>query len=79
LYVARFDDDGTGCGIELTRISGYTGYRFADQADVPINARLAADAVGVAKMDCPEWCTTDPVTGEIYYTLTSVGQRRGRP
>jgi secreted PhoX family phosphatase len=83
VYVARFDDDGTGRWIELTiadpRISDYSGYAFADQADVLINARLAADAVGATKMDRPEWCTTNPVNGEIYYTLTNNSNRKVSP
>ena len=83
LYVARFDAEGTGRWIELgiadPRISGYAGYRFADQADVLINARLAADAVGATKMDRPEWCTVNPANGEIYYTLTNNSNRKVAP
>lgn len=80
LYVAQFNADGSGRWIELAignpAISGYAGYRFADQADVLVNARLAADAVGATKMDRPEWCTVHPVTGEVYYTLTNNTSRR---
>jgi hypothetical protein len=80
LYVARFDADGSGEWIELTiadpRIAGFAAYRFADQADVLINARLAADAVGATKMDRPEWCTVNPANGEIYYTLTNNSNRK---
>jgi uncharacterized protein len=75
LYVAKFNADGSGEWIELTitdpRISGYTTYPFANQADVYINARHAADAVGATKMDRPEWGAVNPANGEIYMTLTN--------
>ncbi|MBL8692281.1 MAG: PhoX family phosphatase [Rhodospirillaceae bacterium] len=76
LYVAKFNADGTGEWIELRfgseRINANTpGYTFADQADVLINARIAADAVGATKMDRPEWGAVDPVTGEVYMTMTN--------
>ncbi|WP_298825269.1 PhoX family phosphatase [uncultured Piscinibacter sp.] len=83
LYVARFNDDGSGDWIELDiahpAIAAYAGYAFADQADVLVNARLAADAVGATKMDRPEWCAVHPVTGEIYYTLTNNSNRKVEP
>jgi secreted PhoX family phosphatase len=79
LYVAKFNADGAGQWIELNianaAIAGYATYTFADQADVLVNARLAADAVGATKMDRPEWCAVHPTTGEIYYTLTKNGNR----
>lgn len=75
LYVAKFNANGTGDWIELnisnTAIDNFATYNFANQADVIINARLAADAVGATKMDRPEWCSVHPTTGEIYYTLTN--------
>ncbi|MCW5662594.1 MAG: PhoX family phosphatase [Piscinibacter sp.] len=83
LYVARFNADGSGDWIELDianpAIAGYAGYAFADQADVLVNARLAADAVGATKMDRPEWCAVHPRTGEIYYTLTNNSNRKVQP
>lgn len=83
LFVARFNADGTGQWIELSidnpAIRTYATYAFADQADVVINARLAADAVGATKMDRPEWCGVHPATGEIYYTLTNNSNRRLEP
>ena len=83
LYVARFKADGTGEWVELSinnaQIKGYAGYAFADQADVCVNARLAADAVGATKMDRPEWCSVNPANGEIYYTLTNNSNRSVDP
>jgi uncharacterized protein len=81
LYAAKFNADGTGEWLELTiadpRISGYTTYAFANQADVFVNARHAADAVGATRMDRPEWGAVNPANGEIYMTLTnnSAGNR----
>ncbi len=83
LHVAVFNADGTGRWVALTidnpLISGYAGYAFADQGDVLVNARLAADAVGATKMDRPEWCAVHPVSGEIYYTLTNNSSRKLEP
>ena len=79
LYVAKFNADGTGQWLELTmadpKISGYTIYTFANQADVYMNARHAADAVGATKMDRPEWGTVNPANGEIYFSLTNNSSR----
>ena len=75
LYVAKFNADGTGTWLELSManplIAGYSTYAFADQADILVNARLAADAAGATKMDRPEWSSTHPTTGDIYFTLTN--------
>jgi secreted PhoX family phosphatase len=83
LYVAKFGADGRGSWVELhitnPAIAGYVPYGFADQADVLVNARLAADAVGATKMDRPEWCAVHPVTGEVYFTLTNNSARKLEP
>jgi len=74
LYVAKFHADGSGEWVELRHgAPGLAGskYPFADQADVLINSRLAADALGATKMDRPEWVGIDPVTGAVYLTLTN--------
>lgn len=75
LYVARFNADGSGDWLELKHGQNgldrtNTQYSFADQADVLINARLAADALGATKMDRPEWGAVNPANGEVYMTLT---------
>jgi secreted PhoX family phosphatase len=79
LYVARFNADGTGDWLKLdigeAAIAGYATYAFADQADVLVHARLAADAVGATKMDRPEWGAVNPLNGDVYMTLTNNSQR----
>lgn len=81
LYVAKLgagdttgDFMGTGEWILLDKTLNATlasNVNFATQADVLINTRLAADAVGATKMDRPEWITVHPKTGEVYCTLTN--------
>ncbi|WHA52624.1 PhoX family protein [Acinetobacter pittii] len=80
LYVAKFNNDGSGQWIELAYgknglNESNTTYPFKSQADVVTFARLAGDAVGATKMDRPEWCTVNPVNGEIYVTLTNNSNR----
>lgn len=83
LYVAKFSADGSGQWIELSManaaIAAYAGYAFADLADICVNTRLAADAVGATKMDRPEWCAVHPGSGEVYYTLTNNSNRKVDP
>ncbi|MCZ8092633.1 MAG: PhoX family phosphatase [Acidovorax sp.] len=83
LYVAKFNADGTGTWVELamsnTAIAAYATYKFADAADIAINTRLAADAVGATKMDRPEWNAVNPANGEIYFTLTNNSNRSVNP
>lgn len=79
LYVARFNADGSGTWLPLVfgqvpnrpAVGSEPEYAFASQADILVNARLAADALGATPMDRPEWTATNPVTGEIYLTLTN--------
>ena len=83
LFVAKFNADGSGQWVELSMtnpaVRDYTGYTFADQADICVNARLAGDAVGATKMDRPEWCSVNPKNGEVYFALTNNSNRRVDP
>ena len=84
LYVARFNEDGSGDWLPL--VHGQNGLTaangFADQGEVLVKTRMAADTVGATKMDRPEWITADPYrAGSIYCTLTNNSQRgsEGKP
>lgn len=80
LYVARFDARGYGRWIPLVHgENGLTAAQgFADQGEVLIKTRQAADVVGATKMDRPEWIAVHPQTGEVFATLTN-NSLRGQP
>jgi secreted PhoX family phosphatase len=66
--------DGTGEWIALTSHEE----SFVDGmsvADVLIDTRLAADAVGATRMDRPEDVEPNPVTGKVYAALTNNSAR----
>ncbi|GGI92056.1 PhoX family protein [Halopseudomonas pertucinogena] len=73
LYVAKFNDDGSGEWLPL--VYGQNGLDagngFRDQADVLVNTRLAAGLMGATPMDRPEWGAVDPNNGDVYFTLTN--------
>ncbi len=77
LYAAKYNGDGTGNWLELTH--GKNGLTvengFADQADVLVRTRMAADQVGATKMDRPEWIAIHPTSGEVYVTCTNNTKR----
>ncbi|MFA0239406.1 MULTISPECIES: PhoX family phosphatase [Vibrio] len=81
LYVAKFNDDGSGTWLPLTLSSktkngGKLGDSFDSQAALIINTAGAADLVGATPMDRPEWCSVDPMTGTVYLTLTNNNKRK---
>ncbi len=77
LYVAKYNADGSGEWLPLVHGRGplTAANGFADQGEVLVNTRLAADAVGGTKMDRPEWGSVDPRNGMVYFTLTNNTRR----
>jgi secreted PhoX family phosphatase len=82
LYVARFSGDGAederydGTGRWLPLCSDTES--FVDGmsvADVLLDTRLAADAVGPTRMDRPEDVEVNPGNGRVYAALTNNSQR----
>jgi uncharacterized protein len=73
LHVARFDEKGHGSWVPLVHGQGAltTANGWADQADVLLRTRQAADAVGATKLDRPEWVAVHPRSGDVFVTLTN--------
>ena len=75
LYVAKFNDDGSGKWLHLTPEST----DMATKAEICINTRMAASAVKATTMDRPEWVAAHPHKAEIYCALTNNKNRGKKP
>jgi secreted PhoX family phosphatase len=81
LYVARFNADGSGEWLPLVwNQNGLTAANgFADQGEVLIKCRQAADRLGATSMDRPEWGAVHPTSREVYMTMTNNSRRGNTP
>lgn len=78
LSAAKFNADGTGEWLPLEHGSSpwlTDSFGFKDQAEILINARLAASMIGATRMDRPEDIEVNPRTGKAYLMLTNNSRR----
>ena len=81
LYVAQFAADGSGRWLALKHgENGLTAANgFADQGEVLVKTRQAADRLGATMTDRPEWITHHPQTNQVYVALTNNARRGSTP
>lgn len=70
LFVARFNEDGSGEWVALTPET--TGM---SEVEILVHSRMAASAVGATTMDRPEWIAVNPIAVEAYCALTNNSRR----
>jgi secreted PhoX family phosphatase len=87
LYVARFNDDGTGTWVALQpdevdsqgrKLSALLDLNGDDDlAGLIIHTCDAADCMAATSLDRPEWGAVDPESGRLYLSCTNNWRRRG--
>ncbi len=74
LYVAKFNDDGSGGWLALTPQA-----TRMSQAEICIHTRQAASKVKATTMDRPEWVAVNPNKAEVFCALTNNKNRGLKP